>query len=199
MHCSQQAYFSQSYSSYPTLLINVTANCLLALKWMLGGIYKKWPLDILEASSFLNLSILSAATLYAKLAGGDQVAITSISTGMAFATFVGIVIYHMYKRITKSVYLRRLKAYFKKFFKTQSTILRELEPLATGTRSSSNDSDSEDLRMEPHARVQPLRLTFDTDNEPVLVAISYNCIRVQKQVVDQDEECALVVSDTTRE
>jgi len=53
--------------------------------------------------------------------------------------------------------------------------------------------------MEPHARVQPLRLTFDTDNEPVLVAISDNCIRVQKQVVDEDEECALVVSDTTRE
>ena len=105
----------------------------------------------------------------------------------------------MYKMITKSVYLRRLKAYFKKFFKTQSTILRELEPLATGTRSSSNDSDSEDLRMEPHARVQPLRLTFDRDNEPVLVAISDNCIRVQKQVVDEDEECALVVSDTTKE
>jgi len=54
------------------VFINVTANCLLALKWMLGGIYKKWPLDILEASSFLNLSILSAATLYAKLAGGTK-------------------------------------------------------------------------------------------------------------------------------
>jgi len=80
-----------------------------------------------------------------------------------------------------------------------------LNPTRTSTGSgldcccSSNDSDSEDLRMEPHSRVQPLRLTFDTDNEPVLVAISDNCIRVQKQAVDQDEECALVVSDTTRE
>ena len=72
-----------------------------------------------------------------------------------------------------------------------------LEPLASGRGRDSNDSDSEDLRMDPCARVQPLRLTFDTDNEPVLVAISDNCIRVQKQVVDEDEECALVVSDTT--
>ena len=181
------------------LFINITANCLLALKWMLRGIYKKWLLDILEASSFLNLSILSAATLYVQLAGGNQVAITSTSTGIACVTFVGILIYHIHSSITNSMYWRSLKASLSQFFKTRNTISHELEPSATGTENSPNDSDSEDRRMEPHARVRPLRLTFDTDDVPVLVAVSNNCIRVQKQAVDQDEECVLVVSDTTRE
>ena len=177
------------------LLIIVTANCLLALEWILRGIYKEWPLDILEASSLLNLSILSAATLYIRSAGGNQVAITSTSTGIALATFVGILIHHTYNSITTSTYWRRLVAHLKRHSKTHNTMSRELEPLATGTGSSSSDSDSEYPRMEPHARIQPLRLTFDTNNEPILVAASGDHARVQTQTIDQDEECILVVED----
>ena len=177
------------------LLVNVTANSLLALELIFRGIHKKWPLDILEASYLLNLSILSAATLYIRSAGGNQVAITSTSTGIALATFVGILIYHTYNSITTSTYWRRLVAHLKRHLKIQNTMSRELEPLATETGSTSGDSDSEGARMEPHARVQPLRLTFDTNNEPVLVAASGDHARVQRQTIDQDEECILVVED----
>ena len=76
---------------------------------------------------------------------------------------------------------------------------RELEPLATGAGSGSNDSDTEDIRMEPHARVQPMRLTFDTNDEPVLIAVSGDQARVQRQTIDQDEECVLVVQDVVRD
>ena len=177
------------------LLIIVTANCLLALELIFQGIHKEWPLDILEASSLLNLSILSAATLYIRSAGGNQVAITSTSTGIALATFVGILIHHTYNSITTSTYWRRLVAHLKRHLKTQNTISRELEPLATEAGSSSSDSDSEGVRMEPHARIQPLRLTFDTNNEPILVAATGDHARVQRQTIDQDEECILVVED----
>ena len=177
------------------LLIIVTANCLLALEWIFRGIYKKWPLDILEASSLLNLTILSAATLYVRSAGGNQVAITSTSTGIALATFVGILIYHMYNSITTSTYWRRLVAHLKQHLKTQNTPSHELEPLATEAGSSSSDSDSEGVRMEPHARIQPLRLTFDTNNEPILVAASGDHARVQRQTIDQDEKHILEVED----
>ena len=49
----------------------------------LHGVYKKWPLNILESLSFLNLGFLSQATLYVSKAG------------IAFLTFVAILFYHM--------------------------------------------------------------------------------------------------------
>jgi len=181
------------------LFVILTGNCLLALEWIFRGIYKEWPFDILEASCFLNVSILSAATLYVRSTGGNQVAITSTSTGIAFATLIGILMYHTYHRITKSVYWRRLKQFLRMYSKTHSAQSQEIEPLATGTGSSSNDSDSEDLRMEPHARVQPLRLTFGTNNEPVLVALCTADAGEHMQSIDQDEECIINDEDNTRD
>ena len=61
----------------------------------LGGVYKKWPLNILETLSFLNLSVPSQATLYVRNAEGNQTAVVCISVGIAFLTFVAILFYHM--------------------------------------------------------------------------------------------------------
>ena len=178
------------------LLIIVTANCLLALEWIFRGIYKEWPLDVVEASCLLNLSILSAVTFYIRYAGGNQVATTSTSIGIALATFIGVLMYHTHHRISKRMYWKEC---LHKYLKTQNTTSRELEPLATGAGSGSNDSDSGDIGMEPHARVQPMRLTFDTNDEPVLIAVSDDQARVQRQTIDQDEECVLVVQDVVRD
>ena len=107
--------------------------------------------------------------------------------------------YHTYHRIRKSVYWRRLKQFSCTYSKIHSTQSHEIEPLATGTGSSSNDSDTEGIRLEPCAKIQPLRLTFDTDDEPVLIAVSENHARVQRQTIDHDEESVLVVQDTLKD
>jgi len=44
-----------------------------------------------------------------------------------------------------------------------------------------------------------LRLTFDTNDEPVLIAVSENHARVQRQTIDHDEESVLVVQDTLKD
>ena len=44
----------------------------------------------------LNLGLLAVATFYVKQAGGNQAAVTYISTGIAFTTFNANVLYHIY-------------------------------------------------------------------------------------------------------
>ena len=64
-----------------------------------GKVYKTWYLNALEVSFILNLGILAVATYHVTLSGGSQAAVAYTSVGIAFLTFVGIVIYHIYKRI----------------------------------------------------------------------------------------------------
>jgi len=45
------------------------------------------------------LGILSLATAYILNNGGSQVAVTSISTTIAFGTFVGILVWHAYNEM----------------------------------------------------------------------------------------------------
>ena len=75
---------------------------------LLGKVYKNWYLNALEVSFILNLGILAAATYHVTLSGGSQNAVAYTSVGIAFLTFVGIVIYHIYIRIKSKVqYIQR--------------------------------------------------------------------------------------------
>ena len=73
-------------------------------------VYKNTALSILEASFILNLLILSGWTVYNRHASnGDssnrQTALVCTSTGVAFSTFIAIVLYHTY------VYLKSTRLY----------------------------------------------------------------------------------------
>ena len=92
------------------LLVIIVSTVLLAIfAWNAGGgMYKKWYLNALESSFIFNLIILAAATLYAKLAGGNQAAVSYTSVTIAFTTFIGIIIYHVYQRLRDSRAWRNL-------------------------------------------------------------------------------------------
>ena len=83
------------------LAIEVVVIGLLSLTRFTGLIHKKLYLDVLEVSFILNLGILAAATYSVRLAEkpDSQAAVTYISVGIAFATFVGVLVYHMYQQV----------------------------------------------------------------------------------------------------
>ena len=62
-------------------------------------------LDILEISYILNLGILAVATYYVKFAvvPVSQAAVTYISVGIAFTTFVGVLLYHACQQVWPKV------------------------------------------------------------------------------------------------
>ena len=80
------------------LAIAVACMCLLPL---IHGVYRKWPLVVLEFLSIFNLGTFSLATAYVLNNGGSQVAVASISTTIAFGIFIGIniLVWHAYSKI----------------------------------------------------------------------------------------------------
>ena len=67
--------------------------------WASGGVYRSWCLNALEGSFALNLIILVWATSYAKLSGGNQLAVGYTSVSIAIATFIGILVYHTFQQL----------------------------------------------------------------------------------------------------
>ena len=86
------------------LLVIIASTFLLAM-WVWntsGGVYRKWYINMLESSFIFNLGVLAAATYQIKQAGGNQAGLFCTSVSVAFSTFIGIVIYHMYQRLRDS-------------------------------------------------------------------------------------------------
>ena len=77
-----------------------------------GDIYKNRYLDILESSFILNLGILTIGTYQVKVGGGNQVVLSCTSVGTAFATFIGIIFYHVHLRLKSSRPWKALQHYF---------------------------------------------------------------------------------------
>ena len=91
------------------LLAIGSVSAILHIVYTLLGnrIYKTWYLNTLELSFIVNLGILALATLYIRSTGGNQNAVTFTSISVAFATFIGIVIYHSAQQIKDTPQLWR--------------------------------------------------------------------------------------------
>ena len=89
-------------SSVNLLVITSFTAGLAALAWMHHRVYENFYNDILEASFILNLCIFAAATYHVKETGGNQAGLAYTSVGIAFATFICIVVYHVYLCLHKT-------------------------------------------------------------------------------------------------
>ena len=94
--------FALNYQHDPSvnlLAILVGTGVLTVWAWVSGGVYKNWYLDALEGSFVLNLIVLSVATYHVQLSGGNQLAVGYTSVSIAFATFIGILAYHIFQQV----------------------------------------------------------------------------------------------------
>lgn len=138
------------------VLVLVVVLCLLASKWGFHGIYKQWPLDILEAFFLINTGVLSAITLYFKFTSGNQTIATNVSIATALLVFAVIFVYHIYMDTSVVKLQSHASNWFKKMKQLRnSNRQHELDSLMTGT--SCEDSDVEEVIVKPQAQVQPNR------------------------------------------
>ena len=77
---------------FAIIVLVVTINMY---KGSVSGVYRKWPLDILETSVHFNLILFSAATMYVIYTGGNQPLLTNVSLSIYFITFNIIIGYHV--------------------------------------------------------------------------------------------------------
>ena len=75
------------------VIILVTA--LTVYKGAALGVYKRWPLDILESTIHFNLILFASSTMYIMEEGGNQAILANISIAIVFITFILIVGYHI--------------------------------------------------------------------------------------------------------
>ena len=154
------------------LAITVVSYCLLLLAGGVLAVYKTWILNVLECSFYLNLGILSVATLYVRYTGGSQGAVTYTSVSIAFAKFVAIFVYHIYQQL-KSSNRRCLKmitsipARYRQYRSGFYRVPVEMEAVATSV-SSEELSDNDAAQRGELSESQQLVLTFDENNEPFL-------------------------------
>ena len=85
----------QDRVSINLLAILVGAGILQLWAWVSGGVYRNWRLDALEGSFTLNLTILVGASFYVQRTEGAHLAAGYASVSIAFATFIGILVYHL--------------------------------------------------------------------------------------------------------
>ena len=93
------AYNGTGDPSINLVAITSTALGLAILASLTVKIYQNRYLVALEMSFILNLGILAAATQYIRTVQGSLTAVTSISISVAFVTFVGIILYHIYRQV----------------------------------------------------------------------------------------------------
>ena len=92
----------------PSVNLLAIASTTAAILTLSSRIYKTWSLGLLETSFILNLTVLAVATLHIRLTGGNQNAVTFTSVGIAFTTFIGIVIYHSVQQTKDTRWMRKV-------------------------------------------------------------------------------------------
>ncbi len=111
--------YNNIYKHYSMVVIfmGILIMCLMHL---FEGVYKKTWLYVLNASFYLNITLLSLITFYvltrdrnSKLSTKIQEYSTNFSLAIAFATFLFIVSYHVYKRLKEAELLAHCAIKFK--------------------------------------------------------------------------------------
>ena len=151
---------STGTTSLNVTLANIVIVFLIILPWLLQtGIYCKRWLNALECLFLLNLAFLSTGTQYFLFYHKHhlQVWLTHLSVGLAFTTFIVIILYHVHQH--KSVQLLKLKVMNVCCQKKASTAS---EDCIIDSGSHTSDSDDDLLHQFPPV------VRFDWDREPLL-------------------------------
>ena len=103
------------------LTITTVIVCLMSLVGVFAspGIYKSQWIAMLDALFMLNLVMLCAATYYCQLSGGKQEVVGYTSLGVAFLTFVGILIYHLHMQVKDTAFGKKLSKKWRNICNTQ--------------------------------------------------------------------------------
>ena len=72
-------------------------------------VYKNWYVGALEMSFLLNLCILAISTYHVRATGGNQAAVTFTLLSIAFATFAGIIVYHIAMQVSGTKFWRKIR------------------------------------------------------------------------------------------
>jgi hypothetical protein len=116
---SQTSDGGLSDTKFNLLAVSSVTVCLATLAWLHRGIYERLYNDILEGFFILNLCIFAIATYHVDRYK-TQAAVAYSSIGLAFVTFLGIVLCHAYMILRNTAVWRKFVKKILKHFRTQN-------------------------------------------------------------------------------
>ena len=140
------------------LTIIVTTFCIYYFTITVGGVYKKNVLNNIEYSFFLNLGILSSATLFTTLTDRDQTAVVHTSVAIALATFMVITFYHILVRVTKEQQRQRFREW----------VISKLKTIKATVKGKNNQNNQNDQNNQNNHIRQANFNQFIELREPLL-------------------------------
>ena len=146
-------------------LITVTASLLLLL--IQPGLYKTWQLTAIEAFAYFNLIVFSVGTAYSIYYDHSKDTSVIICVGSMFLLFCGVVVYHVYKKLSDTQRWRKMKVWLldKKWPWMRRKPIRSLILPHIDTDSDLSSSDDE---LDPVLRNAPPVARFDQYREPLI-------------------------------
>ena len=114
------------YENNASLIVSSSLFIAVAIfAWVSGPIHENLYIEILEATFILNICVLPIVSYHIDLVRGSHLIVTYVSVAIAFAEFVGIVIFHVLFRVSKIPLFKNLQdRYFMcldKVFKQRKT------------------------------------------------------------------------------
>ena len=120
VRCCLFLVFAVNSQGDPIVNFLITAFCMLTLMVLLiwFKVYKKWYLNVLEASFIMNLLTLAVATISVKYISDDAnqtsiMALLYTSCSVAGATFFGILLFHAWFQLKDTKICKKLLLRFK--------------------------------------------------------------------------------------
>ena len=128
------------------------------------GVYKHWPLNILEFSFFLNLCITSGI-LGLNSHSRQRFYAVKTSIGISAFTFLGILVYHFHRRIKDTKQWRKLTTWLSVRSQLSHTVRVKQQ-----SRESDESLNSSDERAFLLPQSLPPIVRFDQCREPLVEA-----------------------------
>jgi predicted outer membrane repeat protein len=141
-----------SNSKFDLLLVTSLTAGVSGLAWVHRGVYEKLYNDVIEASFILNLCIFSAASYHVEETGGSasQAALAYISVGIAFTTFVCIVIFHIVIIVRRTPEWKKISKMYNVMVSSEKTrdedVKQDSEQLADLNKSTTVTTTELELR-----------------------------------------------------
>ena len=84
------------------LIVGIVLICILLVKEIIsvsGRVYKKWPIEILEVSCYVNLILLCFTTLFELQNERFKACIVYTSVSITIVLFIGVLLYHIFTEV----------------------------------------------------------------------------------------------------
>ena len=149
--------FSLNVSNNPSvnlLAIIIVLVVMLSIPFLNGRVYKSRLVNLIEVSFLLNVRILAAATLYQIDSSVSSKWPTTLSTSIAFITFVAIALKHLIQRIAAKKWIKSIPTRVVDTRVQHSNGKTQVEEDETTVDTSESKDKKDTERVSTHTSVQ---------------------------------------------